>query len=54
MTPRKPIHERPMTAAERKQAERDRRKALGMRQIWVTPEEFKIIEEYRKRTEQDK
>ena len=54
MTPRKPIHEKPMTAAERKQAERDRRKALGMRQVWLTPEEFEIIEERRKRTQQEK
>lgn len=44
MTPRQPINEKAMTPAERKQAERDRKKALGLRQIWVTPEEWQVIE----------
>ncbi|WP_027854996.1 hypothetical protein [Marinobacterium litorale] len=39
-----------MTAAERKAAERQRRQARGEVQMWLTPEEVKVIEQLRART----
>jgi uncharacterized protein YacL (UPF0231 family) len=37
-----------MSAAERKQAERERRRARGEMQMWLTPDEVAVIEEMRK------
>ena len=45
MAPRKPIHPSgAMTTAERQQRSRDRRREAGERQIWVTAEEYQLIQ----------
>ena len=45
---RKPQGDAAMTAAERKAAERERRKARGEVQMWLTPEEVAAVEAMRK------
>lgn len=46
---RKPKSEKgAMTAAERKKSEREKRKENGEVQRWLTPDEIKLIDEYRK------
>ena len=39
-----------MSAAERKQAERERRRARGEVQMWLTPAEVAVIEKMRETT----
>lgn len=45
--PRPPINDQPMTPQERKKQERLRRKVLGHRQWWLTPDEQRLIIDYR-------
>jgi len=41
----KPIHGKPMTAAERMARTREKRRAKGMRQVWLTREQLAYLQQ---------
>jgi len=41
----KPIHGKPMTAAERMQRSRAKRQAAGMKQVWLTREQMNYLQQ---------